>query len=99
MTLSEIVANLHSLDEDLCIIAKRPWSGAADAHVVKLSDDFSVPKEHTSNGFEYFLEVSVARTEALEGIEHRLSAEQRLAAILFYAENDAYPEWLCDLRG
>lgn len=98
MTLSDIVADLKSLDDELCIIAKRPWTGASEAHVVHLTDDFRVPAENLSAGFEYFLEVSVARGDVLDGIEHRLSAEQRLAAIIFYAENDAYPEWLCDLR-
>ena len=99
MILSEIVASLHSFDEDRCIIAKRPWSGDAEAQVVQLTEGFRIPEGQKTDGFEYFLEISVARDEVLEGIEHRLSAEQRLSAIIYYAENDACPKWLCDLRG
>lgn len=98
MRLSEVVADLESIDDTFCIVAKRPWSEDSEAQVVRLKDDFRVPEEALSGGYEYFLEVSVARDEALGGLGSQLSAEQRLEAIIFYAENDAYPEWLSELR-
>ena len=94
MTLSALIANLEALDDSLCIVAKRPWSSDAEAIAIRLTSDFRIPEQIKADGYEYFLEVHVAREEVLGELESQLSDEQRLAAILFYAENDAYPDWL-----
>jgi len=96
--LRDVIGDLESADDSLCIVAKRPWTPESEALLVRLTDDWRVPQEVTAQGHEYFLEVSVALDEVLEGIGDRLSNEQRVDALLFYAENDAYPEWLCALR-
>jgi hypothetical protein len=98
MKLSEIIAKLESLDDEQCIVAKRPWSADAEAELVKLTEDYRVPGASLSAGYEYFLEVSVTLDDVLEGLGARLTSQQRVEAVIFYAENDAYPEWLCALR-
>lgn len=98
MKLSEVIAKLESLDNQQCIVAKRPWSAEAEADLVKLTKDYRIPAATLSAGYEYFLEVSVALEDVLSGLGPRLTSEQRVEAVVFYAENDAYPEWLCALR-
>lgn len=93
MTLAEIVSSLESADGSLCIVAKRPWTGDSDAKLVGFTDDFRIPEEVLSAGYEYFLEVSTARDDVLSG-PVALSTAQRLAAVIYYAEYDAYPDWL-----
>ena len=93
MKLSDIVAHLETADDSLCIVAKRPWTGDSEAKLVSFTEDFRIPEEALSDGYEYFLEVSVARDEVLSG-PIDLSDEQRIAAVIYYAENDAFPQWL-----
>ena len=66
MNLAEIVANLESSDDSLCIVAKRPWTGNSEAKLVGFTDDFRIPVEVLSAGYAYFLEVSTARDEVLQ---------------------------------
>jgi hypothetical protein len=96
MKLAEIVATLESSDESLCIVAKRPWAGDSEARLVAFNEEFRIPEEVVAAGYEYFLEVSVAVDDVLTG-PVALSSEQRVAAVIYYAENDAYPEWLNEL--
>ena len=93
MKLSDIVAGLETSDDSLCIVAKRLWTGDSEAKLVRFTEDFRIPREALSDGYEYFLEVSTARDEVLTG-PVALSDEQRIAAVIYYAENDAFPEWL-----
>ncbi len=93
MKLSDIVAGLETVDDSLCIVAKRPWTGDSEAKLVRFTEDFRIPEESLSARYEYFLEVSTARDEVLSG-PVALSDEQRIAAVIYYAENDAFPEWL-----
>lgn len=98
MKLSEIIAKLEELCDEQCIVAKRPWSSDSDAELVRLTEDSRIPASALSAGYEYFLEVSVALDEVLDGVGDRLSPGQRVGAVIFYAENDAYPEWLYAVR-
>ena len=98
MRLRDVISDLESVDDSLCIVAKRPWSPESEALLVRLTEDWRVPREVLIQGHEYFLEVSVALHEVLDGLGDKLSTEQRVDAVLFYAENDAFPEWLCALR-
>lgn len=97
MRLRDLIGNLESADDSLCIVARRPWTSESEALLVRLTDDWRVPPEVLVTGLEYFLEVSVALDEVLDGIGDKLSGEQRVAALIHYAENDAPPEWLCSL--
>ena len=98
MQLRDIIDNLESVDDSLCIVAKRPWKSDSEALLVQLTDDYRIPSETTELGYEYFLEVSVALDEVLDGLNSALSSDQRVAAVLYYAENDAFPEWLSAFR-
>ena len=60
---------------------------------MRFTEDFRIPEEARSAGYEYFLEVSVARDEVLSG-PVALADDQKIAAVIYYAENDAFPDWL-----
>jgi len=47
-----------------------------------------------ADGYAYFLEVHTALEDVLGDRASLLSDAQRVDAIIFYAENDAYPDWL-----
>ena len=94
MNLASIIADLESADSTLTIVAKRPWPANSDARLVSLTVEISIPGYVLQEGFEYFLEVSIALDEVLGEFAGRLSSDQRVAAIVYYAENDAYPDWL-----
>lgn len=93
MKLSDIIAGLDTSDDFLCIVAKRPWSADSEAKLVCFTEDFRIPEDVRSAGYEYFLEVSTARDEVLS-VPVSLSKEQKVEAVIYYAENDAFPEWL-----
>lgn len=93
MKLADILTRLDTSDDSLCIVAKRPWTGDSEAKLVCFTADFRVPEKARSAGYEYFLEVSTARNEVLSG-QVPLSDEQKVEAVIYYAENDAFPGWL-----
>lgn len=97
LNLALIIANL-SADDTRTIVAKRPWTANSEARLVSLIDECRVPVEVLSEGFEYFLEVDIALDEVLGELAIRLSPAQRVAAVVFYAENGAYPDWLTGMR-
>lgn len=97
MTLADIIANLEAIDNSLCIVARRPWTPQAEAKAIELNDGSRIPDDVLSDRYEYFLEVSIARDDVI-GELRSLSVNQRVEACIFYAENDAYPEWLSKLR-
>jgi hypothetical protein len=98
MELRNIIASIDDSSCHLCIVAKQPWSGSAEAKLVALTPDFGVPRADLEQGYEYFPEVSVALEEVIRGPGVLLTDEQRLEAVLYYAQNDAFPEWLNQLR-
>jgi hypothetical protein len=98
VNLREVIATLGSSDDALCIVAKRPWSRSSEARLVRLTSDYRIPPEVLKQGYEYFLEVHIAGEEAIGDLWTRLSPEQREDAVIFYAENDASPTWLTELR-
>lgn len=93
MKLADILIALDTADDSVCIIAKRPWTGDSEAKFVRFTEDFRIPDEARSAGYDYFLEVSVLRDEVLSG-PFALSDDQKIAAVIYYADNDAFPEWL-----
>jgi len=93
MKLIEIIEKIHETSEDTYICVRRPWTRDAESTLVPFPDDLRIPHAVLAEGFEYFLEVSTAR-EILEGfLERRPSLEQITDFIIYYAENDAFPEW------
>lgn len=88
MKLKDILCSIHGIEDDLVIYAKKPWCDTADT---LLSPATAIPID---NNYEYFLEVFVAK-EALEVFEGReISDDDLFKFLIFYAENDAYPEWV-----
>jgi hypothetical protein len=82
------------LDDRLCIFAAKPWSTTSPAAAVRLDDEFKPPHGVLEQGLVYFLEVHVAN-EVLEVFGDRQpSAMEKLDLLIFYAENDAFPEWV-----
>jgi hypothetical protein len=98
MHLREIIDRITPEVDQMCIVAKRPWKPDSEAQLVRLTQDFKIQGEVLDQGYEYFLEVSVALDEVLDGLNDVLTSEQRFNAVLYYAENDAYPDWLCAIR-
>lgn len=91
MKLIEIVSKLNDLPKETFICVRRPWNYDAESMLVPFPDDLCIPKEVKAQGYEYFLEVSTAR-EILEGfLSSKPSLEQITDFVIFYAENDAFP--------
>jgi hypothetical protein len=93
MTLGQILGDLNSVADDLCVVARRPWSEAADAMLVRPDNSGRLPNHLKEAGYEYFLEVNIIRDEVLGEWNPLLNSAQRLALVLYYAEHDAWPEW------
>lgn len=96
MTLGAIVQDLDSCAGHLCIVARRPWSADADALLACFTDDMRVPREVLDAGYEYFLEISTLRDEVIGAWGRAMSADERIAVAIYYAENDAWPSWFHD---
>ena len=93
MKVIDVISTLSELPEDTFICVKRPWGREAEVFLVPFPDDLRIPEDVKSQGYEYFLEVSTAR-EILEGfLERQPTLEQITDFVIYYAENDAYPEW------
>ena len=97
MKLAAIVGDLKSIADDLCIVARRPWSGEADAMLVRADDKGHLPSHLKEAGYEYFLEIDIIKDEVLGERSSLLNNAQRLAVVLYYAEHDAWPEWSHEL--
>lgn len=95
MDLGTLIDRLPGgLDDKLCVFAAKPWSATSPAVAVQLDDEFKPPKEVLEQGLVYFLEVHVAN-EALEVFGDRQpSAAEKRKLLIFYAENDAFPDWV-----
>jgi hypothetical protein len=92
MKLRELIASLDRLNDDSAIYAMPPWTYDSAAIVAEESEDESVPVEARAQGFEYFLEVWLAK-EFLEGwietLEHAPSLEEICERLIGYAIDDA----------
>ena len=94
MTLSEILEQLDSFDEESIIYAKKnpSWAPSSEAVVGHMDEDGEPPAEAV--GFDYLLEVYLAE-EVLqvwsEWRDGRLpDASERCDAVIYYAKNDTY---------
>ena len=91
MTLGEVIARLDEFGEDETIYAEGP-AATARAVVALEPDDGSLPP--AAEGLSYLLEVANAR-EAIEVWQawrpgRTPTLDDRLAAVTYYAENDAW---------
>lgn len=93
MKLLDVIAQIGELPAETFICVRRPWTQNSDATLVPFSEDLRIPENVKAEGYEYFLEVATA-TEILEGfLERKPNLSQIAEFVIYYAENDAYPEW------
>ncbi|WP_031431885.1 DUF7716 domain-containing protein [Methylomicrobium agile] len=94
MKLRDAIDQITQLRDEEVIFARRPWTLDTDAYIGMLDENLRVPDVLINEGLEYFLEVSVAK-EVLEVFGNRNpTLEQVRELLVFYAENDAYPQWV-----
>lgn len=94
MKLGAILERIEELNESDVVFAEKPWSLDARAEIGQLDRDYKVPDSILSQGLSYFLEVSTAR-EVMEVFGGVPPTKQEICSLLlFYAENDAFPEWV-----
>jgi len=97
-TLRDVVKWLEGAEDSeismKTICVRAPWTADAEARVVELDEESRIPPDALSDGLRYFLETAVAR-EVLDGLRNRrtTTTEDACNLLLYYAENDAYPEW------
>lgn len=94
MSLASILERLADLDDSSCIFARKPWGPDSIAEVASLEANFDAPKEVSAQSLEYFLEVHVAKEVVEVFGERKPSASEVERLLIFYAENDAYPDWV-----
>jgi len=94
ITLVQLIENLDQLDPAMTIYIQpgQGWTGASFAIACFPSQDGSAPAK--AMGMQYFLEVSTAKEvvdvwKVWRGGQVP-SLKERCAAIIYYAENDAY---------
>jgi hypothetical protein len=77
------------------IFVRGPWAAEAEARLVQLDEESRPPADAEAGGHSYFLEASVAR-EVLDVLRSRptkSSLDDACKLLVYYAENDAYPDW------
>lgn len=94
MTLGSILDSIEQLNADDVVFAEKPWRLDSRAEIGQLDQGFRVPRSIRAAGLDYFLEVALAK-EVLEVFGATPpAARERIDLLMFYAENDAYPEWV-----
>ena len=102
MTIHEIISNINEHNEEATIYAKKengkflPSSEAVLVEIPKDEDegDTSEIAKKYCPGYDYFIEIFIVQ-ELLEDLESSgkpLSMDQKVAAIIHYEENDAFPQ-------
>jgi hypothetical protein len=91
-TLRSLLGELESLDNELTIYAREPWTLDSAAIAALEPADGGLPVEAENRGLSYFLEVSIGR-EFLEAwganIQPGVTPEERLERLIRYAIDDA----------
>ena len=91
MKLTDVIQNLERFDDDQTIYAT-DTTPDADASVDYEADDGS--QAPSANGMRYVLEVSLAKDAIRVWSEWRdgrqPSPDERMRAVIFYAENDTF---------
>jgi hypothetical protein len=93
MKLEEILRNPERLGDDDVVYAKRPWTLASEARVLQFSVDEAVTRVLGEDpSFEYFLEGDLLIDLQLQLEASGRSSDEVIEALLYYAENDAFPD-------
>lgn len=91
MKLLEITRQIHRLDAEKTIYAKKPWLNDTEALLYNEPEERLVPSELQDQGYEYFLEVFIAQ-ELIPDLSHAeasFTLEQWCQKLIHYAESDA----------
>jgi hypothetical protein len=96
MKLLDVASSLPLLDDDQFIGVRQPWTEGSECLLTPIPPDLRFPVEARAQGFEYFLEVHTAK-EICEVFGGRPVTPLQVAKLLvFYAQNDAFPDWAYD---
>ena len=91
-TLLEIVRKLGSLDDELTIYARKPWTLESDAILEIEQHEGGLPLRARDGGFAYFLEVFIAQDLLGDRSRTKLAPptdEEVCALLIHYATHDA----------
>lgn len=94
MKLAEVIEHLEELDENAILCIRQPWTVTSECEVVAPDENLAVPKEIKAAGLAYFLEVHVAKEVVGVFKDKPVTLDEKARLLLFYAENDAYPDWV-----
>ena len=92
MKLREILINSEGLGEYDVVYVKRPWSLDSDACVVRSQPDEAVPRLLSEDSFEYVLEAPLIKYIRKQVEDAGESPSEVLRILLYYGENDAFPQ-------
>jgi hypothetical protein len=94
MKLQEALDQFAQLTDDDVIFARKPWTLDSEAEIGPFDEGCRVPETMKRRGLAYFLESHVIH-EVLQAFgEHEPTPAERRALLLYYAQHDAYPDWL-----
>lgn len=94
MTLKDAFDRVLILRDDDVIFAARPWTLTSEAEIGPFDSDYRIPEAYMERKLEYFLEASVAHEVLGVFGDRKFTDDERNELLLFYAENDAYPDWV-----
>lgn len=94
MKLVEALNQVERLFDSQVIFARKPWTLDSEALIGQLDEKFRVPAEVTERDLEYFLDVPVVKEVLSVFGARKPTPKERVELLLYYAENDAYPEWV-----
>jgi hypothetical protein len=88
--LSEVISDIHVLDDELTIYARPEWTGSSFALVEREPHEGGVPPEAVAQGMTYFLEVSIAKEfiNDLLAVGGR-TTDEIVNRLIYYAKYDA----------
>ena len=92
--LREVVARLDRLGREQMLCCRQPWAEDARCVVVAPTADLTVPEAIRAAGYAYFLDVPTALEVLAVFSDREPTLDERVRLLLFYAEHDAYPEWV-----
>jgi hypothetical protein len=94
MLLRDVLNEIGCLNPADTLYVQQPWSLDSVTLVLATGSTRDELYEAKKSGFAYFLEVFAIR-EVLEGDEaEALANERKIALLIHYATEDAYPDWL-----
>lgn len=98
MMLSQAIETIIDADDSSVVFAEKPWQFDSNAIIDNLDGNYRVPQHIRDAGLEYFLESELIHELAEIKSEKNFSLEKLIELIIYYAEFDAYPDWLNELN-